>query len=113
MNSALNLQWLFLRDPSQRSDTVVKMNARRLEMTLAPLEARLGEQAHVLASGFSAADTMLGFNLDAAPRYVRMDPYPNIRAYADRMAARPAHARALALNGDQAFYARDFYEVGA
>lgn len=108
----LNLQWIFLRDPSQRSDTVVKIEARRLETTIAPLEKRLAGQEWQLASGFSAADTMLGWNLLAAPRYVRLDPFPNVRAYVERMKARPAFQRARALDGEQRFYRKDFYAVG-
>ena len=34
----LNLQWVFLRDPAARSDVVVKIEARRLALTMAPLE---------------------------------------------------------------------------
>ena len=107
----LNLQWIFLRDPSQRSDTVVKIEARRLATTIEPLERLLSEQAHVLASGFSAADTMLGFNIMAAPRYVRMDPFPNVVAWWERMQAREGYRTAKAMDGEQQFYRQDFYEV--
>lgn len=108
----LNLQWLFLRDPAQRSDTVLKIEARRLAATMAPLEKLLATQDHVLASGFSAADTMLSYNLMAAPRYVRMDPFPNLSAYVARLAERPAYRAALKMDGKQSFYDREFYEVG-
>jgi glutathione S-transferase len=108
----LNLQWLFLRDPSMRSETVVKLEARRLAGTLAPVEAILAGQEHRLESGFSAADTMLGFNLWAAPRYVRMDPFPAIRAYKARMEARPGFQAARALDGEQRFYRQEFYGAG-
>lgn len=107
----LNLQWVFLRDPSMRSPTLLKMEARRLQITLAPLEARLSRHDHVLASGFSGADTMLGYNLLAAPYFVRLDSFPAIRAYVARMAGRPAHAAARARDGAQTFYRQDFYEV--
>lgn len=108
----LNLQWLFLRDPADRSDTVVKIEARRLEKTLEPLERWLEGQEWLLASGFSAADTMLGWNLLAAPRYVRLDPFPNIRGYVERMRARDGFRRAQALDGAQRFHEKDFYAVG-
>jgi len=110
--AGLNLQWIFLRDPSQRSDTVVKIDARRLATTIEPLERLLAGQEHVLASGFSAADTMLGFNIMAAPRYVRMDPFPNVVAWWDRMQQREGFRAAKALDGEQNFYRKDFYEVG-
>jgi len=107
----LNLQWVFLRDPAMRSPTLVKLDTRRLENTLRPLEARLAAQDHILAGGFSGADTMLGYNLLAAPHFVRLDGFPAIRAYLDRMGQRPGFQRARELDGVQRFYARDFYEV--
>lgn len=107
----LNLQWVFLRDPAMRSPTVLKMEARRLALTLAPLEATLARQEYMLASGISGADTMLGYNLLAAPYFVRLDPYPSIRAYQERIGRRPAYVAARARDGVQRFYSRDFYEV--
>ena len=107
----LNLQWLFLRDPAQRSDTVAKLHARRLASTLKPLETRLSGQDHILASGFSAADTMMSFSIAAARRYVRFDAFPNLSAYSDRMAERPAYKAARAQEGPSAFGGEDFYEV--
>jgi glutathione S-transferase len=107
----LNLQWVFLRDPSMRSPTLLKMEAKRLAITLAPIERALATQDHLLPSGFSAVDTMLGYNLLAARHFVRLDPYPAIRAYMGRIAARPGWQRARALDGPQEFYRQDFYEV--
>lgn len=107
----LNLQWVFLRDPAMRSPTLLKMEARRLALTLAPLEAVLSKQDHLLPSGFSGADTMFGYNLLAVPYFVRLDPYPAIRAYIARIALRSGYAAARARDGVQQFYSRDFYEV--
>lgn len=109
----LNLQWIFLRNPLDRSETVLKIEARRLAVTLAPTEKLLESQDYILPSGFSAADTMMGFNLRAAGRFVRLDPFPNIRAYIDRISERPAYQSGLAMDGEQQFYRQDFYEVGA
>ncbi|MGB7321974.1 MAG: glutathione S-transferase [Albidovulum sp.] len=107
----LNLQWVFLRDPSMRSPTLLKMEAKRLANTLRPLEAVFAAQDYLLPSGFSGADTMLGYNLLAAPYFVRLDPFANIRAYLGRIAARPAYQAARAVDGEQQFYTQDFYEV--
>ncbi|MCB2095111.1 MAG: glutathione S-transferase [Rhodobacteraceae bacterium] len=108
----LNLQWVFLRDPATRSETVLKIEARRLANTMKPLEKTLTKQDYLLASGFSGADTMLGYNLLAAPYFVRMQPFAAIRAYLDRIAARPAYRAARAADGEQRFYTQDFYEAG-
>ncbi len=107
----LNLQWVFLRDPAMRSDTVLKIEAARLAKTLDPLEAAVSNQEYLLPSGFSGADLMLGFNLSAVPYFVHLDPYPAIQAYKERVAARPAYQKALSLDGPQEFYTESFYEV--
>lgn len=108
---SLNLQHLFLRDPSQASPVVIKLMTARLGATLAGLEAMIGDNDYLLASGFSAADAMMGFNLFAAPYYVRLDPFPKLRAYCARLEARPAYLRARARDGAQDFYTQDFYPV--
>lgn len=106
----LNLQHIFLRDPAQASAVVIKLTTARLAATLRGLEAMLSHE-YLLASGFSAADTMMGFNLFAAPYYVPLDPYPKLLAYRARLEARPAYRAARARDGDQAFYDRAFYPV--
>ena len=106
----LNLNHLFLRPPAKPSPTVVKLNTLRLADTLRALEGMVAGD-YLLARGFSAADAMMGFNLFAAPRYVRMDPYPGLRAYWDRLQARAGFRQAAAIEGPQAFYDREFYEV--
>jgi len=52
---------------------------------------------------------MMGFNLFAAPYYVKMDAFPNLAAYRARIEARPGFQRAKARDGEQAFYTKDFY----
>ncbi len=108
---SLNLQHIFLRNPSDASPVVIKVMTARLTATLAALEKDLGDQDYLLPSGFSAADTMMGFNLFAAPYYVKLDPFPGLRAYRDRLAARPAYQAARARDGEMDFYTQDFYPV--
>ena len=106
----LNMAHVFLRDPAQASPVVTKLNTRRLAVTLATLESRVGA-AYLLDTGFSAADVMLGFNLFSAPYFVPIDGYPALSAYRARLEARPAYAAARARDGVQDFYDRDFYPV--
>ena len=108
----LNLSHIFLRPPAKPSVPVLKVTTARLRATLAGLEAMLGAGQY-LAGAFSAADVMMGFNLRAVPRYVRMDAYPRAVAYSNRLAARPAFAAALAKDGPSDIYDRDFYEIPA
>ncbi|WP_372885990.1 glutathione S-transferase family protein [Shimia sp.] len=109
--ASLNMQHLFMGDPTPASPVVLKLEAARLAATLKALEHVLGQRDWLLESGFSAADAMMGFNLFAAPYYVRMDRFPNVRAYMARIEARPAYQEARALDGPQEFYKKDFYDV--
>lgn len=107
----LNLNHLFLRPPAKADPVLLKLLAARLKGTLAGMETRLGDQQWLLPSGFSAADVMMGFNLFAAPFYVKLDPFPRLQAYKARIEARPAYLRAVAREGQQRFYTQDFYPV--
>lgn len=105
----LNLQYVFLRDPAMRSPVVLKIETRRLGLTMEAVENGLQGQDYMLKSGFSAADTMMGFNIEAASHFVRLDPFPCVRAYAERMKARPAYQRAAEIDGPNPFYTQEFY----
>jgi len=107
----LNMQHLFLRDPSMRSPTVIKLDTKRLALTLGALETALQDQDYLLPSGFSAADTMMGFTLESAAHYVRLNNYPALNSYKARIESRPAYQRALEIEGPQSFYEKPFYEV--
>ncbi|AUC55091.1 glutathione S-transferase [Sagittula sp. P11] len=106
----LNLQMVFLRPPAKPSPVVVKLTVARLRQTLRGMEARLSGD-WLLEGGFSAADIMMGFNLFAAPYYVKLDEFPKLMAYKARMEAREAYQRAVAREGEQRFYTQDFYPV--
>lgn len=107
----LNLQMVFLRPPAKPSAVVVKLNVARLRATLAGLERHIQGRDWILDQGFSGADIMYGFNLFAAPYYVDMEQFPNLRAYHDRLRAMPSYQRTVTREGEQRFYAQDFYPV--
>lgn len=109
----LNLSHIFLRPPAQPSIPVLKITTARLRAVLDGMEAMLEGRDHALDTGFSAADTMMGFNLFAVPYYVKLDPYPAIATYRARLEARPAFSAARAKDGAQTFYTRDFYPIPA
>lgn len=108
---SLNMQHLFMGDPTPASPVVLKLEAARLAATLKAMERTLGERDWLLESGFSAADTMMGFNLFSAPYYVDMERFENLAAYRARIEARPAYQSARAKDGQQEFYKKDFYPV--
>ncbi len=108
---ALNLQMIFLRPPAKPSPVVVKLFVARLKASLQVLDDALSDQEWLLKRGFSAADTMLGFNLFSAKFYVDLSPFTAVTAYMDRIEDRPAYQRARAKDGVQDFYDKPFYPV--
>lgn len=106
---ALNIQHVFLRPESARSIPLMKLDTRRLAVTARALEAHLTGRETLLPV-FSAADCMLGFNIDALFHFLPAADYPVLIAYRDRMRARPAFQRAEAAGGGSLF-AKDFYEI--
>ena len=108
---ALNIQHIFLRPAAARSIPLMKLDTKRLAVTARALERHLTDQDTLLPSGFSAADCMMGFNIDAVFRFLPAAEYPALAAYRDHMTARPAYQRAKARAGGDSIYERDFYEV--
>lgn len=106
----LNIHHIFLRPESARSAALTRLDTKRLEVTMRALEARLTGRDWLLDI-FSAADCMMGFNLEAMFRFVRPEGFPAIAAWAARAQARPAYCRALAKGGTSAIYTQDFYEL--
>lgn len=106
----LNLNRVFLRDPAQASPVVIKLLTARLRAALDALEGRIAGD-FLLASGFSTADIMCAYTFELAQYYARIDEFPGLLAYWDRLKARPAYQRAKARDGTQDFFAQDFYPV--
>lgn len=108
----LNMQHLFLPKDWMKSPTVMGIETKRLAIALKAVEGAFSDgRGFLLASGFSAADVMMGFTLESASRYVRFDGYPLTAAYLRRIEARPAYQAAQAAEGEQQFYTQDFYDV--
>lgn len=106
----LNIHRIFLRPESARSGPLLRLQVKRLAVTARALETHLAGRDFMLASGFSAADCMLGFNTEAIFRFLPAADFPALTAYRDRMAARPAWQRAIA-QGGASMYDQDFYEM--
>ncbi len=107
----LNIQHIFLRPESARSPAHMSLETKRLAVTAKALDAHLAGQDTLLASGFSAADCMMGFNLYAIFHFLHAAEFPNLAGYRDRMMARPAYRRMAALGDGKTLYTKDFYEV--
>lgn len=70
----------------------------RLDLLLALVEDRLGKVPYLAGQEFTAADIMSVFSFTTMRLFQPLDlaPYPNIRAYLQRIGERPAYQRAMA-----------------
>lgn len=100
---------LMLRDPADRSLTVMKLETARLARTLRLVEGTVADQDWLMAQGFSGVDCAVGWSVWTAGRFVRLTPA--LQAYADRCTARPGFQAALPQEGQPQLYDRDFYEL--
>jgi glutathione S-transferase len=90
------VQHAFLRPEAERIPAVVGDARRRLARVLGVVEKELGARDHLLPSGFSAADIMLGYALQLAKLLGELPAdRPRAVAYLDRLAARPAFQKAF------------------
>ncbi len=71
--------------------------AKRLKLAVGYVEARLAQKPYLAGEEFTAADIMIVFTLTTMRYFMPFDlsPYPNILAYLQRIAARPAYIRAM------------------
>jgi glutathione S-transferase len=70
--------------------------AARADQAFDMVEKRLGQADYFAGADFTAADIMMTFGLTVMRMFAQRDlaPYPNIRAYLQRIGARPAYLRA-------------------
>ena len=108
--AALTQQHVVLREDAMRSPVLMKIEARRLEKCYAAIESRLADgRDYLLATGFTAADVGVGQAVYMARHFARLDPFPAVAAWYERIAARPAFRASLPRDGGH-LYARAFYE---
>lgn len=83
--------------PPERQDETVRGQAQRLlAKAWGPVEEAMAGRDYLIGE-FSAADTMLGHACIMSKRLgiVTDEEFPNLSAYADRLMARPACAKAF------------------
>ncbi|WP_431262701.1 glutathione S-transferase family protein [Roseateles chitinivorans] len=76
---------------------VLAATQERLDKVLALVEERLGQAPYFAGDEFTAADIMSVFSLTTMRLFLPVDlaPYPNVRAYLQRIGQRPAYQRAM------------------
>jgi glutathione S-transferase len=109
--ATLTQHHVVLREDWMRSPTVMKYETMRLGRTLGVLEEALNGQDYMLASGFSAIDTSIGYSVYGSARFLHFDALPNVAAYLERLLARPAFQKALPPDGAERLYLKEFYEL--
>ena len=105
----LTQQHVFLREPSQRSPVLIRLETARLSRALGLVERTVTESEWLL-SEFSGVDCQVGYSVWIAGRFVDLAQRPALAAYRDRCAARPAFQRSLPGPEMRAIYNRDFYD---
>jgi glutathione S-transferase len=87
-------QTVIIAEPDQ-SPVVKKLEARRLEKSLEVLDVRLADRDYLLASGFTAPDTNVGYSIHLGRKFTDLTAFPNVNAYYQRLSERPAFQASL------------------
>ncbi len=92
--AALVQQQVFIPE-GQKSEAVQTLESKRLIKSLEVLNTHFTSRDWVLASGFSAADTSIGYSVHLANGFVDFTHLENVTAYCERCAKRPAFQAAV------------------
>ena len=110
---SLTQQHIMLREDWMRSPILMKLEAARIGKCYDAIEARLStpveNRDYLLTSGFSAADISVGQAVYMARHFRKLDDYPAVADWYDRITARPGFKASLPGDGET-IYDRDFYE---
>lgn len=109
--AALTQQHVVIQPFEAKSPVITKLEKLRLGRTLAVLNHQLQDQEYLLKSGFSVVDINHGYGIHLAQRFISFEGMDNVRAYYERIKARPAFAKSRTPDGETGLYSQDFYEV--
>lgn len=107
--ATLTQQHIVIYDDHDRSPLLMKLEKRRLEKTLEVLDHHLAGRDFLLASGFSAVDTNIGYSVHIARYFTDLDQFPNLQSYYGQLSKREGFQRSLPEK--PAIYLKSFYEV--
>ncbi len=113
--AALTQQHIALYEDSMRSPVVMKLEAKRLQKCYLAIEGRLStpleNRDYLLTSGFSAADISVGQAVYMARHFARIEPFPELAKWYERITERYAFQRSLPPEGAERLYRQEFYEA--
>jgi glutathione S-transferase len=98
LQPAMGRMMILRRLNPPEDDPVLAAMRGRLDRAMGLVEARLGASEHLAGAAFTAADIMNVFSLTTMRAFSPFDltPYPNIRAYLQRIGGREGYRRAMA-----------------
>jgi glutathione S-transferase len=109
--AALTQQHVALYEDHMRSPIIMKLEAARLHKCYDAIEARLStpieNRDYLLTSGFSAADISVGQAVYMARHFARLDAYPAVTDWYDRITERDSFQTSLPKQ--DGIYSQDFY----
>lgn len=95
VHAASLVQQVVFIPKEKRSAAVREVEERRLGQTLSVLNKHLESREYMLASGFSAIDTNIGYSVQLAKGFIPIEKWENVTAYRDRVIGRPAAQASL------------------
>jgi glutathione S-transferase len=95
--SMMPVQFAGAIQPSPDESPRTRISRERCERSWTMVEHRLGEVPYFAGSEFTAADIIMLFPLTTMRAFAPRDisGYPNVRAYLQRIGARPAYRQAM------------------
>ena len=99
--SPMLIALVLARAPEARTSPVTARVGARVQQMLAFVDTELGSGPWFAGTAFTAADVMMAFPFTTMRHFLDVDmaPYPNLVAYVERVAARPAYRKAMRLAG--------------
>ena len=95
VHSATLVQQRVFIAPEDRSAVIQKLESKRLYKALEVLDQHLTGRDYLLASGFSAVDTAVGYGVHVAHELIEVDGLTDLDAYYARLRARPAFQKSV------------------
>ena len=90
-------QHAFIRPEEKRIPALIPESQEAARKILAILDKHLKGRTFMMGEDFTAADTMIGYNLLLCKMFALLtDDYPNVVAYFERVSSRPAFKAATA-----------------
>lgn len=109
--ASLTQQAIAIAKPELRSETVWKLESRRLEKAVEVIENQLLNRDCLLASGFSAVDIGVGYALHVARLFIDMGQFPRVSNYYTNLKSRDAFKKSLPAKGAQdRIYTKESYQ---